>query len=81
MPARERAPKRLPCAAFFGYFLVRAQESDIIVLAQQYDKLKFEHRRNEPGGPNGVTIPAGLPVTRLSAGTARKIKLEKWLHL
>ena len=28
MPARERAPKRLPCAAFFGYFLVRAQESD-----------------------------------------------------
>ena len=28
MLARERAPKRLPCAAFFGYFLVRAQESD-----------------------------------------------------
>ena len=28
MPARERAPKRLPCAAFFGYFLVRAQESN-----------------------------------------------------
>ena len=28
MPARERAPKRLPCAAFFGYFPQRAQESD-----------------------------------------------------
>ena len=28
MPARERAPKRLPCAAFFGYFPQRTQESD-----------------------------------------------------
>ena len=37
--ARERDFQRLPCAAFFGHFLVRPQESDTY---RQNDKLKFE---------------------------------------
>ena len=32
----------LPYAAFFGYFLVRTQESDTFVILKQLDKLKFE---------------------------------------
>ena len=32
----------LPYAAFFGYFLVRTQESDTVVILKQLDKLKFE---------------------------------------
>ena len=32
----------LPYAAFFGYFLVRTQESDTFVILKQLDKLQFD---------------------------------------
>ena len=32
----------LPYAVFFGYFLVRTQESDTCPISEQNDKLKFE---------------------------------------
>ena len=44
--------QRLPCAAFFGYFLVRTQESNTFVILKQLDKLQFEAVGQ--GRPEGI---------------------------
>ena len=51
MPARERVPKRLPYADFFGYFLVRRQESNILLLASSAININLQHEKVPPGIP------------------------------
>ena len=50
MPARERVPKRLPYADFFGYFLVRRQESNILLLASSAININLQHEKAPPKG-------------------------------
>ena len=40
--------------------------------AHQSDKLKFDHRSNEPGGPNSVTTITGLSGSRCQRGHPRQ---------
>ena len=61
-----------PISASFGTFLAETRK---VRISYRNDRLQFEIelecRSCDSGGPIGVTIIAGLPVTRLSAGAAR----------
>ena len=43
---------------------------------QQYDKLKFECRSNESGGPNGAMTTAGQTGPNWLSAHADKLKFE-----
>ena len=49
------------------------------MLLQQLDKLEFIflYCRNEPGEPNGVSMPAGQSGSRWLSALADKLKFER----